>query len=417
MFKRMHATNRADTANMASLRNTCRFTAALLLVFGALIVVPARAERPDIVWMAGRHTGPVLSVAFSPDGSMIASGSDDSTINLWRVSDGSLLRTLAGHTDEVNSVAFSPDGSMIVSGSGDETVRLWRVSDGSLLRTLERSGSSIALSPDGSIIASGSTSLWDYTIKLWRVSDGALLRTLEGHTGGVTSVAFSPDGSMIASVSWDETIKVWRVSDGALLKTYDEETVLVLSVAFSPDGLLLAWGRGDATLVVARNPFPVGPPVKPPQPPVRIYGTQFAPPTGPVNYQRWYLIGQVHAHWMDDITRTANEWLRRLDRPELPPHDITLKELATRYKNLGYSFLAPTEHHPNPNWNLAPGMFSDFSKESSIIYIGDSLEGTAYNNHVLAIGIGYGSSTMEKVKGLTWGDPSGKSKEEQLKRY
>jgi hypothetical protein len=149
---------------------------------------------------------------------------------------------------------------------------------------------------------------------------------------------------------------------------------------------------------------------------VRIYGPQFAPPAGPVNYERRYLIGQVHAHWMDDITRTANERLR-LDGPELPPHDITLKELATRYKNLGYSFLAPTEHHPNPNWNLAPGMFSDVSKECGIICIGDSLEDTAYNNHVLAIGIGYDSSTMEKVKGLKWSDPSGKSKEEQLGRY
>jgi WD40 repeat protein len=65
----------------------------------------------------------------------------------------------------------------------------------------------------------------------------------------------------------DNTIKLWRVSDGALLKSYDEETVGVLSIAFSPDGRLIAWGRGDATVVVARNPFPVGAPVKPPQPP------------------------------------------------------------------------------------------------------------------------------------------------------
>ena len=92
MCKRMYVTNYPNTANLASLRNACRFAAALLLVFVALMALPALAERPDIVWMAGGHAGSVHSVAFSPDGSMIASGGG--TIKLWRVSDGALLRTL-----------------------------------------------------------------------------------------------------------------------------------------------------------------------------------------------------------------------------------------------------------------------------------------------------------------------------------
>jgi dipeptidyl aminopeptidase/acylaminoacyl peptidase len=101
------------------------------------VVLPAFGQgRPDIVWMRGGHSGSVNSVAFSPDGSLIASASTDATIRLWRVSDGVLLRTLTGHTSDVNSVAFSPDGNLIASASSDNTVRLWRVSDGVLLRTL-----------------------------------------------------------------------------------------------------------------------------------------------------------------------------------------------------------------------------------------------------------------------------------------
>ena len=92
--------------------------------------------RPDIVWIHAGHGSHVNSVAFSPNGTLLAIGSDDTTIKLWRVSDGAFVRTLAGHTSSVNSIAFSPDGTLLVSGSSDRTVRLWRVSDGTLARTL-----------------------------------------------------------------------------------------------------------------------------------------------------------------------------------------------------------------------------------------------------------------------------------------
>jgi WD40 repeat protein/subtilase family serine protease len=224
---------------------------ALWLWLAWAVVLPAFGQgRPDIVWMRGGHAGEVTSVAFSPDGSLIASGSDDRTIKLWRVSDGALVRTLTGHTGGVTSVAFSPDGRLLASGSGlgDRTIRLWRVSDGALVRTLTGHTdwvNSVAFSPDGSLLASGSR---DRTIRLWRVSDGALVATLTGHTGGVTSVAFSPDGSLIASGSGDNTIKLWRVSDGALVATLIGHTDWVNSVAFSPDGSLLASGSRDRTI-------------------------------------------------------------------------------------------------------------------------------------------------------------------------
>jgi WD40 repeat protein/subtilase family serine protease len=219
-------------------------------------VLPAFGQgRPDIVWMRGGHAGDVTSVAFSPDGSLLASsGSWDATIKLWRVSDGALVRTLTGHTDWVNSVAFSPDGSLIASGSDDSTIKLWRVSDGALVRTLTGHWgpvTSVAFSPDGRLLASSGSD--DSTIKLWRVSDGALVRTLTGHWGPVTSVAFSPDGRLLASSgSWDATIKLWRVSDGALVRILTGHTDWVDSVAFSPDGSLIASGSRDATIKLWR---------------------------------------------------------------------------------------------------------------------------------------------------------------------
>lgn len=195
----------------------------------------------------------VTSIAFSPDGHTLASGSYDeltrnATLSLWRISDGVLLRVLEGHTGEVNSVAFSPDGQILASGSMDEQIHLWQISDGNLLHILEGHRSivtSVAFSPDGQIIASGSM---DKTIHLWQVSDGDLLRMFEGHTGGVTSVAFSPDGQTLASGSRDGTVRLWQVYNGALLRLLEGHTGDVNSVAFSPDGQTLASGSNDGTV-------------------------------------------------------------------------------------------------------------------------------------------------------------------------
>jgi transposase InsO family protein len=170
------------------------------------------------------HTDSVGSVVFSPDGAILASGSGDRTIRLWRVSDGQSVRQLEGHTSSVWSVAFSPDGAALASGSEDKTVRLWRVSDGQSVRQLEGHTSSVwsvAFSPDGATLASGSS---DKTIRLWRVADGQPLRTLEGHTDWVRSVAFSPDGATVASGSDDKTIRLWRVSDGKPPRTIPGQT-------------------------------------------------------------------------------------------------------------------------------------------------------------------------------------------------
>ena len=194
------------------------------------------------------HTNDVSSVAFSPDGKSLASGSKDGTINLWDVSTGTCIKTLTGHSYEVYSVAFSPDGKLLASGGWDGTIKLWDVSTGSFIKTLtEQTGCvySVEFSPDGKLLASGSS---DNTIKIWNVSDGSCIKTLTDHTGGVLSVAFSPDGKLLASGSYDQTIKLWDVSTGTCIKTLEGHTYGVNSVAFSPDGKLLASGSLDWTV-------------------------------------------------------------------------------------------------------------------------------------------------------------------------
>ena len=155
------------------------------------------------------HSNWVWSVAYSPDGQTLASGSLDNTIKLWNVNTGNLLQTLKGHSELVNSVAYSPDGQTVASGSLDKTIKLWNINTGNLLQTLE-GYYIVAYSPDGQTLALASGSD-DKTIKLWDVNTGNLLQTLEGHSNSVLSVAYSPDGQTVASGSLDNTIKIWRL--------------------------------------------------------------------------------------------------------------------------------------------------------------------------------------------------------------
>jgi WD40 repeat protein len=167
----------------------------------------------------------VRSVAFSPDGKRLLSGSADKTLRLWDATTGELLQTLAGHADQVLSVAFSPDGEHVLSGSRDRTLKLWDASSGRLLRTFEGHAdqvSAVAFSPDGTHVLSGSGDSFlgkDNTVGLWDAESGELLFSLVGHRGQVTSVAFSPDGRQGVSSSWDNTLRVWDLDAGQLRHT------------------------------------------------------------------------------------------------------------------------------------------------------------------------------------------------------
>jgi len=158
----------------------------------------------------------VLSVAFSFDGRTLAAGGvcfNYINLILWNVSTGKVRKELSHGDNKVISIAFSPDGHLMASGSQDKTIVLWDPNTGQMLRILEGHGThnrgevhSLAFSPNKHILASAGG---DSTIKLWDISTGQHILTLQGHEDTVTSVAFSPEGHLLASGSKDTTIKLW----------------------------------------------------------------------------------------------------------------------------------------------------------------------------------------------------------------
>ncbi|MEG4225422.1 AAA-like domain-containing protein [Microcoleus sp. N9_B2] len=190
-----------------------------------------RVDGTEIATFRG-HTAGTWGVAFSPDGSTLVSSSGDKTVKLWHLasvlnnqrkldsksevkSEDSLFKTLQGHNSAVMNVAFSPNGELIVSVSEDKTAKLWS-RDGKLLHTLKGHDSgiwSVAFSPDSQTIATGSN---DGMIKLWK-SDGTFLANLIGHNAGVKGLAFAADGKTLASASEDKTVILWNLEQSVEL--------------------------------------------------------------------------------------------------------------------------------------------------------------------------------------------------------
>ena len=191
------------------------------------------------------HANNVLSVAYSPDGKLIASASWDETVRLWNSTSGQCVRVLGEHGDWVYSTAFSPDGKLIASGSYDKTVKIWDVLKGNCLKTLvghQSYANYVVFSPNGKFIASSG---YDRVIKIWDVETGDCVRTLQGHTLEVWSAVFSPNGKYIASASIDKTIKIWQISSEECLRTFEGHSDWVYTVSFSPLGKYIASGGRD----------------------------------------------------------------------------------------------------------------------------------------------------------------------------
>ncbi|QRV96470.1 hypothetical protein RhiJN_24488 [Ceratobasidium sp. AG-Ba] len=207
---------------------------------GSLAVQPLRG-----------HSSSVAAVTFSPDGTLLASSSFDKTVRIWGASTGAAVTTLTGLSGYVRCVAFSPDSKRIVSGSDDRTIRVWDVETGRTVVGPMKGHSkwvlSVAFSPDGHHIASGSR---DNTIRVWDAQTGQqVLEPLEGHSYSVNCVTYSHDGQRIISCSADDTIRIWDAKTGQpVLEPLQGHSSSVESVAVSSDGRYIVSGSGDNTI-------------------------------------------------------------------------------------------------------------------------------------------------------------------------
>jgi WD40 repeat protein len=248
----------------------CFYLIAIIAVFVSALpfryVPTAHAQgKPDLVWMRGGHNQSTAAVAYSPDGTMIASGDSDGTTKVWRSADGMLLRTFPGRAEFVK---FTPDGKQLVAADTG-LARVWQIADGKLLSTMTGYSSfwssynqlPVALSSDGQMLAvsNDSSDGSSHTIMLFRVRDGQLLNTLTGHTGQVFSLAFSPDGRWLVSGSGvttlDTALHIWQTATGSLVKTLPfplNGTGSTYQIGFSPDGSTLYAGRFGGAIYVWR---------------------------------------------------------------------------------------------------------------------------------------------------------------------
>ncbi len=199
------------------------------------------------------HTNIVEAIAYSSAGDLIASGSVDASVRLWDVANRSCRRVFSGHTHGVYGVAFSPDGLTLASASEDATVRLWDVQSGVcrwVLRGHTQRIHAVSFSPSGATLVSASE---DRTVRLWDVRTGQCMAVLEGHQSEVSCVVFGFGGDHVISGSRDNTIRVWNLHSGETEVILREHTAPVRWLALSADGALLASASNDKTIRLWRT--------------------------------------------------------------------------------------------------------------------------------------------------------------------
>ena len=198
------------------------------------------------------HTMRVTSVAWSPNGTFIASGSLDKTVQVWPASSSNHASPIVyrGHSAGVRTVDWSPNSQHIVSGAEDTTVQIWDAMTGQqalICRGHTGAVTTVAWSPDGRYVASGAI---DGTVRLWDATTGTQKYVYRGHTDSVNSVCWSPNSQRLASGSSDKTVQIINAATGEHLLTYRGHSGTVSSVSWSPDGKRIVSGSWDKTAQV-----------------------------------------------------------------------------------------------------------------------------------------------------------------------
>ncbi|KAM6513282.1 hypothetical protein FALCPG4_015725 [Fusarium falciforme] len=195
------------------------------------------------------HSGPVRSVAFSHDSTLVASASDDRTVRIWRTDMGDCVQELEGHSGPVRLVAFSHDSTLVASASDDRTVRIWRADTGDCIKDQSDWVKAVAFSHDSTLVASASDGP---TVRIWRADTGECIQELKGQSDWVKSVAFSHDSTLVALASYDRAVRIWRADTGDCIQELEGHSHSVRSIAFSHDSKFVASASDDRIVRIWR---------------------------------------------------------------------------------------------------------------------------------------------------------------------
>ncbi|MCT7981967.1 WD40 repeat domain-containing protein [Laspinema sp. A4] len=206
-------------------------------------------DRGALVRTLQGHRNGSNAVALLP-GQRAITGGRDRAVNIWDLSGGRRIHNLQNHSRWIEDIAVTPDGALAISASADNSLIVWNIESGKKLHTLQGhigSVNTVAVTPDGTQAISGST---DGMVKIWNLEQGTLVRTLSGHTGGVNAIALTPDGTQIISASLDGSIKVWARSSGTERHSLMAHPGGVNTIALTPDGQQVISGGADGTVKV-----------------------------------------------------------------------------------------------------------------------------------------------------------------------